>query len=593
MGGLDCSAITRTETMSLTGLPIDIEFLLTMNETSLLETESPQHQVVIEVSPVHILLSENRLALLSSAQKSIDMAPFTDASKLNSARKPDPPRIEILSGRILHTVDVSCRRAQVALVKDTGKEDGLGRKFKEVVMEECLSDFLSVVSCFDFSLPNEEALSSSMQVCIGRLVGLGLTDDEAWGCTNAARHNFLDAIALMRRASTDALVQFSSSVGNDSSLFTETVAEEIVEDGNSERSSDSFAFVEESLADSSNQGDADKSDSDTETTDAISDDDSANSADIVETTMNNAVEKTVATFAPLLQQFHAESKNMHSILTFDLPMGLRWSMVKLFYDQHIALLLTSLMVTNSAGIELLTLVPYVEDSRSVTSEESSEVHRRGISMSRFLLDKGHDFGSGGLAMSVLGSDDGDQVGFFVRDRERFDDVDIGEIELLFSSRLYEEVVDEISKFRSDKGEPNERKQEDVKSGAPSKLDTSLVLMATSVSVLFTSDELVPFSRLTLEKMTYKNSRALQAISSLNDDVPSWDLVAKSMSLQNLTPEGQFYPDVLSLLPAQCSSVNFPFQIRYFRSPDPWQFSNRLQIEVWRWQTEKEVFKGCS
>ena len=47
-------------------------------------------------------------------------------------------------------------------------------------MEETLSDFLSVVACFDFTLPNEEALSSAMQVCIGRLVGLGLNDDEAW-----------------------------------------------------------------------------------------------------------------------------------------------------------------------------------------------------------------------------------------------------------------------------------------------------------------------------------------------------------------------------------------------------------------------------
>ena len=46
-------------------------------------------------------------------------------------------------------------------------------------MEEGLADFLSVVPCFDFSLPNEEALSSAMQICIGRLVGLGLSDDEA------------------------------------------------------------------------------------------------------------------------------------------------------------------------------------------------------------------------------------------------------------------------------------------------------------------------------------------------------------------------------------------------------------------------------
>ena len=45
--------------------------------------------------------------------------------------------------------------------KEIGEATLLPPKMKELVMEETLSDFLSIVACFDFSLPNEEALSSA------------------------------------------------------------------------------------------------------------------------------------------------------------------------------------------------------------------------------------------------------------------------------------------------------------------------------------------------------------------------------------------------------------------------------------------------
>ena len=54
----------------------------------------------------------------------------------------------------------------------------------------------------------------------------------------------------------------------------------------------------------------------TNQTEDVSDDDSANSADIVETTLNNAVEKTVATFSRLLRLL------MHSRHGFTMPVML-------------------------------------------------------------------------------------------------------------------------------------------------------------------------------------------------------------------------------------------------------------------------------
>jgi hypothetical protein len=63
------------------------------------------------------------------------------------------------------------------------------------------------VSSFDFDLPNEEALSFAMQVCIDRLVGLSVTDEEAWECTDMARLNLLDDCVLTRPAQSEVLME--------------------------------------------------------------------------------------------------------------------------------------------------------------------------------------------------------------------------------------------------------------------------------------------------------------------------------------------------------------------------------------------------
>ena len=567
-------------------MPIDIELLLTMNETSLLETESPKHQIVVEVSPVHVILSEHRLDLISAAKSALDFSVFTSAAHLqNQRQKPDPPRIEILSRRILNSLDLSCKRMQIALVADDDPIEPLSLKYKGMIMEECLSDFLSVVSCFDFSLPNEEALSSAMQVCIGRLVGLGLTDDEAWGCTNAARLNFLDDIALMRRAQTDVLVQLSSSLRKESVALNRVPLEEASDESEDPEESDhSFDYVEESLANSSHANSSHKENDEqpasvgSESTEGVSDEDSANSVDIVETTLNNAVEKTVATFSLLLQGYHCESRNVKSILAFDMPLGLRLSMVKLFYDTHLTFIITSLVMANSAGIELLTLVPHFSDSDESLEEDQEAPPGHGICFSRFDLDKDYDFGKGGLAMSVLASDKGADTDLNFRERARSDDIDIGEIEVLFSANIYETIIDDISRFGKRKAKNDAGNKEESQSSLREKrpdVESSSVIVASSFSMLFTSDQLVPFSRLTLENLSYRNKKALESLPT--SDIPTWIVLAESMVLQNLTPEGQFYPDVLALL-STSESTGFPFQLRYFKSPDPWEFSNRLQVE---------------
>jgi hypothetical protein len=540
----------------LMDIPVNVEALITSNETSLLDIESPKQQIVVEVSPVHLLLSQRRLALLSATQSALDFQKFGDSNALMKKHfNPDPPRIEILSQRILSSLDVNCHRLRIELVKDKeiGEATLLPPKMKELVMEETLSDFLSIVACFDFSLPNEEALSSAMQVCIGRLVGIGLSDDEAWSCTNQARVHFLDDIARMRQTQSDLLEVMSEVISAVSSKSDD-------ENTDSSSSSDENSHGED-----------------------FSDDDSNNSANMVETTIYNAVERTVSSFSSYLQSFFDDDPMDDSTFLFlDVPMGLSMSSVNLFYDHHVVSLVPSLVVTNKAGIELLTLVPKIKSEAFLgnTEENVKGVLNHGLSFSRFNLDKNHGFGKGGLQMDVLASDEGAEADLPFRERSRLDDVQIGELEFFFSACIFEDIIDEISlllpKTPDDAVSGDIRKDscDELKTG-PLPVTTSTVMMASCLSLLFTSETLVPFCRLTLENVCYKNKKAMESLDV--PEMPTFALVASVFALQNLTPEGQFYPDVLTLLSPEPSTF-FPFQLRYFLSPDPWKINNRLEID---------------
>jgi hypothetical protein len=571
VGSIQGNVCSRSGILArLVDVPIDAEVLITSNVTSLLDTVSPKQQVVVEVSPVNILLSEQRLEMLSAAKLALDFGKVDAQTHIKKAPKPDPPRIEILSQRILSSVDIKCRRVRLELYKDIidKADEILTAQQKEMIMEECLTDFLSIVSCFDFNLPNEEALSSAMQVCIGRLVGLGLSDDEAWGCTNAARLNLLDDIALMRQAQSDVLAEMIERAHQVPTPADTSFSE-------SEREDASLTSDEGILKPQAEGNDAGPYSVYSHDSNEFSDDDTQNSGDIVETTISNAVEKTIATFASLFVDTYADyAKKEIPFLVLDLPMGTKLSIIKMFYDSHMTFCIANLVLTNKAGIELLTLVPHAHES---VMSDGMNFDGHGLLFSRFSLDKDFGFGQGGLPMAVLATNQGAEMDLPSREKARFDDIEVGELEFLFSAQIYEEIIDELLLLSSatniDKGKIESSSSK--RNNAQSLLTASNVMMASSLSLLFASDTLVPFCRLTLECVSYKNDKALDSLQI--PDKPSWALVAKSFSLQNLCPEGQYYPDVLGAI-SPADTNDFPFQLRFFKSPDHWKVSNRLEID---------------
>ncbi|KAG7355258.1 vacuolar-sorting-associated protein 13 C-terminal domain containing protein [Nitzschia inconspicua] len=569
MGGIECEIFSDSQCATrLLDLPVDTEVLLTSNTTLLLDTVSPKQQLVVEVSPVNILLSKKRLDLLLAAKQALELGKIDAQAHIRKTKKPDPPRIEILAQRILSSVDLKCHRVRLVLLDDVINQEGPGLTIqeKEMIMEECLTDFLSVVSCFDFNLPNEEALSSAMQVCIGRLIGLGLNDSEAWCCTNSARLNLLDDIALMKQAQSEVLVEISRKATQ-----APDVVETIDTDSESAASENSIlsSKVKQPPDDPSHESSV------SEESGEFSEDDSKNSVDIVETTVSNAVEKTVATFSPLfVQAFGDFVKEDSSFLLLDMPTGIIFSHIKLFYDSHTTFSIRSVVCTNKAGIELMTLVPHTNE---LFDGEDTDLDFEGLgfTFSRFAMDEQYGFGKGGLPISLLASDRGAELDMPNRDKLCFDDIEIGEMELLFSSRIYEEIVDEIAKLPLGRKNTTstERSHSEADNSPPST--SSSVVVASSFSLLCVSDAMAPFCRITMEKVSYKNDKALDSLQIC--DKPSWALVAKSLSLQNLCPEGQYYPEILGLLSAE-NCDEFPFQLRFFSSHDPWKVNNRLEID---------------
>lgn len=562
--------------------PVAIESLLTFNETSLLETELPKTQVVVEISPVEIVLSRDRLEMFSLARSNLDYSTLVASSSseiLKKIRKPDPPRIEILTRRILHSLDLNCRRAQVTVLRDHGEEESrtMTPSLKETIMEECLSDFLSIVACFDFTLPNEEAISSATQVCICRLMGLGMSDEEAWDCTNTARLNFLDDIALMRQTQSDVVDHIPTQVSSTPKIL-KLPLDEVAE---ASASSSSGSHLSPELPENSGPS-IDYLDPD-EQTDV--DDISAQSAEIVDNTVQNAVDKTVATFAPIFQAYRplASALKLNTIISIELPQGFRLSSLKLFYDNHLAVLAASIVVRNSAGIEMLTVVPCNgADEQSLDSDLQPEPGH-SLSFSRYDFDADYEFGEGGLPMSALAVDDDDVVPVGIeKKRARFDDIGLGDVEILFSSTVVESIIDDLSQFGSNGGgskNDEDLSQTESSSSPRPQTETSLVLMASSMSAMFTNDELIPFTRLTLERVAFRNGEALT--SEPAGELPSWRLVAENACLHNLTPAGQFYPEILSMVRSstvQDECENFPLQLHYFRSADSWQTSSRLDVE---------------
>jgi len=525
------------DAMSLFENQLDIELLLTVNENSVLDTNRSKREVVVQVSPVHILLSESRVAHLSLMVPPIESQP--DKTVLVSQDDEVlPPRLELLSRFLLYSVDLSVERIRISFITD-GAPHPQNLLAKEAEVEDCIADFLSVVLSFDLSYPHEEALSSAMQICIDRLTGIGLPLEESWEATNTALLNFLEDIAEMREIHSGQMEE-SDPAATLPDCFRESMPTDFVQD-----------------------------------------------------TLQRSVERTVALFAPQLEFAVPDTAYSSAGVIIDLPDGVSLSFVKLFYDFHLNGSIPSFFVTNYAGVHILRVIPpensvagedddaldaLSENAKGVASKDQYEEEsfasslQGGVGFGTFELDKSCPFGKGGLPLSTLGTDISAGREEERRERERVTDIEIGEVEILFSQELVADAVERVVRVLASIPKFGTLKSQKAESTIlSSSMDSSFLVVGASVSLLLASDDLFPFSRLTLtDAVVQAKTCASPAMTGLNLE-PHIRVSAKSLAILNLTPEGELYPRVVTMLP---SARTIPFKLRYFKS----SAGSEIQIE---------------
>lgn len=549
--------------------PVDVEILLTSHATLKSNNVHPRQELVMAASGVRIQVSADRLAVISRIASQGNGIKSQEPA--TNAVLGDPPRLIELSNQIDLSVDFAILGVELAFSKDFEHVDTLSFDEMEVILQESIADYLSVVACFDFDFPVKEAIHEAYQLCIDRLMGLGLTDKEARRCADRAKLQFLGDIDLVKRSQSDTLHELSSGRLSDDNLGPIEVADL------------------ESLQSNPEHDDEDMNPG--------MDDESQESFDILETTMSNAVEQAIAACLPLLER-HALNRHVDKTLfVLDAWHGMHISFTKLFYDKCMSLHVPSLSLSCASGVQLLRAGEVIGKVKHPiiagktfgrrASQNTPEEHvRRGIFLCLFEVDSTHDFGTGGEPLSELGIDPDTHSEDRTR-RERLTDCSICELELLFCERIASDLLDLMGGFRAAVSTDTSGAPAPAPKPSDSLVSSTFTFDALQCSVLLTSNELNPFSRMILDDVWLVSGGgggAAQNTLSASDRKASFLLEARSIWIFNLSPEGQFFPRFIAPVEPTASNDGVGrkcgrFKLQYFPSTSTWKQSSQVTVEI--------------
>lgn len=469
---------------------------------------------MVEVSPVQLLVSENLIS--NFMHINLDAYPMSSVPiYLKSAETTVlPTRLEALSRLMPYTVNFSIGHLRLSFFTEGQEKSEVSFHAKQCAVEECMQDFLVLVSHFDLNFPHEESLSAAMQVCIDRLAGLGLQIEDSWEAANLVLMNFNEDMAETR---------------------TQNISE--------------FLPIHEYLHNSSSDEDY-----------------------VVLHTIKKSVQRTVALYTDRFL-VGSELCSIAEDVVIDLPDGLSLTYVSCFYDHHMDLGIPSLFLTNGAGVHILRMTALEDASMGDYQTASRHQDRRdwasgnnryqnalAVVFQRFVLDCNHPFGEGGLPISTLESDSG--VAYSEkRVQEKLDDLKLGEIELLFSHRIFHDMLISLLQIFSTARYALCNQPITENPGHQTAKDSYGILSVTAATALFFSDDLLPFTRFVVGNLVARSGVMSEQVGSENEAScqPPRQLSVQNLRLFNLTPEGDLYPELIVVLPENagpCLVVSF-------------------------------------
>ena len=532
--------INKADDLPITRVPFVCDCIIStsLQALSLLD-ETPDIAISAKSSAIDLIASALRAEYLSHIMTTLEEFNALAPCPVDHDSATEPrPRIAELSGRVEKEIQFSLASLRLTLEPDnvTTSSTELGsfdyRRAKEILFEEAVSDFLSHLSCYNLTTPPEESINSSVQVCVDRLASLGLGRDVALSCVLNARENFLSDLHEMK---SQMLVEINAA---DSKKSVPTLTPNDLLDAD-------FPIPGRDIGDEIN----------TEAAAAASRDegerwenDSAESFDIIETTMKNAVEKTVLGAMSLLSDT-TDSYTVFNPLIVEMTSDVDIALTSFTYDRVATLSAASLDVKNGKGAHYLWIQPPVVDAS--LSSASNGQSLAGVHVSYCEKDEPDGVGDGGYATALLC--DAEAAAAAERPREKLVEVDMANVDIVFvekdlteSIRAASAIVDAISVpdvTASTGMDDTSHRHELLNEQSPSLNFKGAI---NSLSILFASNEIVPFTRFAMNRVVFD----FETASAFNDWTNKLHLVSRSFKVADLTPEGQSHPEFISEVSTQ-------------------------------------------
>ncbi|GKY92544.1 hypothetical protein MPSEU_000224700 [Mayamaea pseudoterrestris] len=487
---VDCqsSQFNWTVSQSMFEHPVDFEALVVVNVDSVGDRNRARHECTIEASDIHVMLSKDRLEGLPHLHL---FSVQNDSDVSDESCSPLLPRLEILSRLLLFRADLHLKRVRISMFKTKDLTEQFNGVSPEKQFQQILHGFLLFASSFDRTFPHEEALASAMQICIDKLNGIRLSLDDAWEVVNASLLKFLEIIP-----SGASIVDASTLRNRAYVLSNETIDENLV-----------HKMVQDS------------------------------------------VEETLASFRGLLDMVRDDYSTPPDI-GLDVPAGICCAFVRAYYDTYVNVSLDSATVSESTGLNVIRIanrqigdVRDGSDNDSIPHEQdnsTSSASTIGACLQMFLMDEDSPFGKGGLSLNALASDV-NEAGAGERRRESLHDLEVCDVEFLCSTSVTRTLAsvfwDVAGPFLNTPRDRTERADREVaRSVVTSK--SRVLCWSSSFSVLFASEDLTPFSRLTTEGCLVKNKP--------DANVKMLSIAIESILMENLTAGGELHPDAITV-----------------------------------------------